>query len=225
MARPVQHPGFHLSRPRRIRVDRAGIGDPTRTLAPGHGGGQGRARHRLGDHPLAVERMDRPVAVAVEDDGRHRRARPRRGGSPLAHRREGRGHVPGRTAGEARMDAGRREHVRIGRGQDRRRRAAGRQTGDEDPGRIGPELRHHGPGDPGDQRRLAGAAALVAGLEPVPAFLRVGGALLARIDDDRALRLGVLVHPRAEGEVVGSWVQPCSITTTGNLWPSRPAGT
>jgi hypothetical protein len=76
-------------------------------------------------------------------------------------------------------------------------------------------------GDAGEQRGLAAAALLVARLEPVPALLGVGGGRLRRVGDQEAALLGEGVHLGAGGEVVGDWVQPCSITTSGAGCPRR----
>ena len=54
----------------------------------------------------------------------------------------------------------------------------------------------------GEQRRLALAAALVAGEEPVPALVGVGARRLRRVENVQALLLGQRVHARAGGEVV-----------------------
>jgi hypothetical protein len=58
-------------------------------------------------------------------------------------------------------------------------------------------------GDARDQRRFATVALLIAGIEPVPAPLRIGRLRLRRIGDQAAVLLGERVHPRAGGEVVG----------------------
>ena len=83
------------------------------------------------------------------------------------------------------------------------RGTAGGQPGDIDPPRVDRVVAHDLAGDAGDQRGFAPVALLVAGAEPVPAFLRIGSLGLAGIDDQAAMLLGERVHPRAGGEVVG----------------------
>ncbi len=100
------------------------------------------------------------------------------------------------------MHPDRRVEIRIGRTHDRRRGAAGRQTGDVDPSLVDRELAHDLPGDPGDQRRLALAALLVARIEPVPAFGSVGGLRLGGVGDKEDMLLRQGVHLGAGGEVI-----------------------
>ena len=95
------------------------------------------------------------------------------------------------------------EHVGVDGGQDRRHRAARRQPGHEDATGVDRPRRRRGHelADARDDRRgLAGAAPLVLGLEPVPAALRVGAAVLLGIDRDEPVTVGRLVHPRRGGE-------------------------
>ena len=63
------------------------------------------------------------------------------------------------------------------------------------------------------------AATLLAALEPVPASGGVGRAGLRRVGDEEPLFLRALVHLRAGSKVIGRWLQPCSITTSGSAWP------
>jgi hypothetical protein len=146
------------------------------------------------------------VAVGVEDDGRDRalpgRLGQRRRGRALPHRREGRGHVARRAAGQARMHADRGEQVGIGQPQHRRGRAAGGQAGDIDATRVRRAVAQHLPRDAGDQRGLAAAAPLIGGVEPVPAALRIRRRRLPGIGDEQPVLLGQRVHPRASGEIL-----------------------
>ena len=88
------------------------------------------------------------------------------------HRRERRHHVVRAPGGTPECDAGGGEQVGVLARQDRRHRAAGREPGHRRPDRrrsrcVAMTWRRHA----GEQRRLALAALLVAGQEPVPALV------------------------------------------------------
>ena len=83
-------------------------------------------------------------------------------------------------------------------------RPAGGQPGDIDPGGIDGAVAQDLPHDPGDQRRLAPAADLVARIEPVPAPVGVRRRRLGGIGDEEAEFLRQHVHPRPRREIVRS---------------------
>ena len=163
--------------------------------------------------------MNRAVLIAMEHDGRHHL--PVLPGAvhgcslPLAHGGERGGEVAGGAAREAGMHADRGVQIGVGHAHDGGGRGSGRQPGDIDAFGIDRVVAHDLPRDAGDQRGLALAMLLVVRAEPVPAFRGVGGGGLGRIGDQAGVLLGERVHPRACGEVVGDWVQPCSMTTRG----------
>ena len=118
------------------------------------------------------------------------------------HRRECRREIGGRPVGQTGMNANRRVELGVSCRHHRRHCAAGREPRDEHTLWIdivaGDDLTR----DPGQDRRLAGAALLVLGREPVPAQGRISGLRLARIGDDKAMLLGKTVHARSRREVV-----------------------
>src|SRR5205807_6136157 len=121
-----------------------------------------------------VAGMYRRVPVTVEDDQRQVQwwtsaLVSRDGWRAPPHRCEGGTEVLGGPAGQPGMYADRGIQVGIGRAHDRGHGPAGRHPRDVDALRINLVGGHHLLGDAGDQRRLALAAALVSGLEPVPA--------------------------------------------------------
>ena len=77
---------------------------------------------------------------------------------------------------QARVDAGRGVKLGIGRAEDRRHGAAGRQAGDIDASRVDGELRHDGARDPGDDRRFAQVPSLVGEIDQ---FQQADGLALA----------------------------------------------
>src|SRR5271156_1668056 len=121
---------------------------------------------------VAVLRVHRGVAIAVENDGRHLRS-----GFPgclvtasLVHGDERRGKIAGGAAGEARMNADGGVQIGVRRSHDGGGRTAGRQTAGIDALRIDRIVPHDLPGDAGDKRGFALATLLVADAKPVPAF-------------------------------------------------------
>ena len=123
----------------------------------------------------------------MKDDRRHGGRRPVARGA-LPHGDEGRPGIVGGPDRQSRMHPHRGEEVGIGRAEDVRGGAAGGQPGDIDARRIDGAVAHDLAHDPGDQRRLARAAELVAPVEPVPAPLGVGVGGLGR-DRPRAGRI------------------------------------
>jgi hypothetical protein len=101
------------------------------------------------------------------------------------------------------VHAGGSEDVGVLARQDRRHRAARRQAGHVDAIGVDGVRLQHVADHAGEERRLAGAAPLVAGSEPVPALVRVRARRLRRVENEDAVLLRQLVHPRADGEVVG----------------------
>ena len=122
-----------------------------------------------------------------------------------------------RAAPQARpgMHADRGVEIGIGRPHDGSRRAAGGQPGDVDAPRIDRVVAHDLAGDAGDQRGLAPIALLVAGAEPVPALLGVGGRRLPGIDDEEVCSSASAFIRVPAAKSSGDWVQPCSMTTSG----------
>ena len=141
MARAVKDPLLKDLPAGGVELDRAGIGHAAWRLAMRHRLGQRRLLPCLGDDMVAVDRVDGPVGIAMEDDGRHRPSFTPRPNRPApAHGGEGRRHVPGRAAGQPRMDADGRKNIRIGGRHDRRRCTASRETRHIDSSRVGGEL-------------------------------------------------------------------------------------
>ena len=173
-------------------------------------GGLSQASTLAGNDPLGIRRVDRGVGAAVKHD--HASALlPTRAAVPRGrlldphlptHRREGRHDVIGGAIGQARVDADRPVELRIGLAHDRRHRAAGGETGDEDPVLRDGVLVAEALGQAGDDRRLAGVAHLVARPEPVPAGHGIVAAGLRRIDDEQPVLFGQGVHPGPGGEVL-----------------------
>ena len=95
------------------------------------------------------------------------------------------------------------EDVGVARQQDAGHVAAGGDAEDVDARAVDGVARLD-PVDHGlDRRRLAGAALLVLGEEPVPAAHRVRRRILARQQDEHALAVGEPGHAREAGEVAG----------------------
>ena len=164
------------------------------------------AAHRAGsellDDTSGVVDGDGGVGVAVEGDHRHRpgeRARPR----GTAHGRIGGREVLRAAVRQPRVHAHRREHVRVRRPQHRGHRRAGGETGDVHAVAVDLVLAGDLVDDPDQDGRLAAAAVLVTGLEPVPEPHRVGGGDLLGVDDEHTVLLGELAHPGGGGEVGG----------------------
>ena len=113
------------------------------------------------------------------------------------------GTSPAAPYGKPRMHADGLEDIGIGRGENIRHRAAGGQAGRECP--LPPEAEFMGEAlrearQPGG---LAGAAVLMAPVEPIPASRRVRSARLERIGDDEAEFVRQPIHSRAYREIVG----------------------
>jgi hypothetical protein len=64
-------------------------------------------------------------------------------------------------------------------------------------------ISHDLAGNTRNQGGLTAVALLVARIEPVPAFLRIGGGWLRGIRDKEDPLFGKLIHPRAGREIVG----------------------
>ena len=108
------------------------------------------------------------------------------------------------------MHAGGGVEIGVDRGHHRGHRAPGGESGHVHPGGVCPVAVGDLAGDPGDQRRLAGAAALVTGREPVPVPARVRRGGLLGVGDEQCLTLGQVVHAGGGGEgrgVLGAAVQ------------------
>src|ERR1700678_2301610 len=87
-------------------LDRAGIGHAACRLATRHDLGQRPLRPCLGDDLVAVDGVDCPVRIAMEDNGRdHPSFTPGPNSPAPAHGGKGCGHIPGRAAAYPRMDA------------------------------------------------------------------------------------------------------------------------
>ena len=99
------------------------------------------------------------------------------------------------------MDPDRVEHIRVGRGENLRHRAARRQARGENALSSDVELLRERLRQPRQLGGLARTAVLMATIEPVPAAVWVGEARLVRIGDDEAELLRKGVHPRANGEI------------------------
>src|SRR5215217_8796914 len=162
----------------------------------------------MGLKTFAVARMNGRIAIAVEDY-RGQDLLPSFGvfgtcddWSALAHRRERGGHVIGGPRGEPGVYADRRIEVWIGVAKDRCHRPSRRHPGNVNSTFFDLVLVHHLFRDAGDDGRLAPAALLVCGLEPVPASLHVGVPRLRRVGDEERVLLGEPVRAGAPGEVV-----------------------
>src|SRR5215475_911449 len=106
------------------------------------------------------------------------------------------------------MDARRRVYVGVSIGHDRGHGAARGEAGNVDAAGVDRVLVDDVFGEPRDQGRLATAAVLVFGLEPVPVQPRIGAARLLRVGDQETVAFGQLVHSGAGGKVI------CALRTT-----------
>ena len=151
------------------------------------------------DDARGVVGRDGRVGVAVEGDHRHRAVQ-RRHGRRAAHRGGRRAGVVGTAVRQPGVHADRGEHVRVRGAQHGGHRRARREARDVHAVAVdrvgGGDLVD----DPGEDRRLAGAAPLVAGPEPVPVPHRVGRGHLFGAGDEEPVLLGELL---------------------GSAWPSR----
>lgn len=164
--------------------------------------------HRRRDDNRGVGRMNRSVGIAMKHDPPCRmRCLPavvfgKR--SARIHRRHRRQHIPCRAARHPGMDTCRGKDIRIDIDQDRRHRAACRQTRHEDRVPVETEPLNHAAGKCRQRRRFPAATNLIARLEPVPAARRVLTRCLDRIDDDQTMPVGLGVHVRAGCEIIGA---------------------
>ena len=195
---------------------------PGEALATGRGAllhrrADERVTQRSGNHLIAIARMNRAVLVTVEHDGRNGRRRRRRhrlrahpdwpaartrARGPAAHHDQRLGHVGGRSDRQAGVNPRGGEHLRVGGGGDGGHCPARRQPGDVDAPGVDAVLRNHRLRQAGQQRRLAAAAPLMVGLEPVPAALRVRTVRLRRVQHEQALRRSAFVHAGTSGKVI-----------------------
>jgi hypothetical protein len=109
----------------------------------------------------------------------------------------------GGAVGQAGVDPDRGIQVGIGHRHDRGHGPTGREPGHVDAAGIDLIGAHDLAGDPCDQGRLAGAAALVGGLEPVPAPQGIGGGGLLGVGNQERVSFRELVHARARRKVDG----------------------
>src|ERR1700728_2483144 len=100
MARAVKDPLLEEFPAGIVELDRASVGHAAWRLAMSDRLGQRRLLPCLGDDLVAVARVDGPVGIAMEYDGRHHPSFIPRPYRPApAHGGEGRRHVPSRAAG------------------------------------------------------------------------------------------------------------------------------
>ena len=201
MTRAMEHPDLGDGGAVGTPVDRAPVRTPggrVRRCLPALRRGVADGEPR-GDESVRVDRRHDRVLVALEDDqGQPARAA---GRAARSHRGERRPDVVRGPVGDPRVHPDRGVQVGVGRGHHRGHRAPGGEPGDEHARGVDAEVLHHAAGDARDDRRLTGARVLVGRGEPVPVAALVGLPRLLGIDDDEAVLLRQLVHPRSRREV------------------------